>query len=102
MSAFIVSRVTVHNQELMGFYIEGSVALARSFGARYRARTDQITVADGAFGGGRVVIIEFPSLSALQSFWNSAEYQELRKVRLRAAEGDVWILQGEEETAANV
>jgi uncharacterized protein (DUF1330 family) len=44
------------------------------------------------------VIIEFPNLSALQSFWDSDEYQELRKLRLRAAAGDVWILPGEEET----
>ncbi len=96
MSAFIISRIKVHDQELMASYIAGSVALATSLGARYLARTDQVTAADGTFGGGRVVIIEFPNLSALQSFWDSDEYQELRKLRLRAAAGDVWILPGEE------
>jgi uncharacterized protein (DUF1330 family) len=102
MSAFIVSRIKVHDQGLMASYIAGSVALAAGFGARYRARTDQVTAADGTFDGGRVVIIEFPNLSALQSFWDSAEYQELRKLRLAAAAGDVWILPGEEEAVLDV
>jgi uncharacterized protein (DUF1330 family) len=101
MSAFLVSHVKVHNQELMASYIAGSVALATSLGARYLARTDQVTAADGTFGGGRVVIIEFPNWSALRSFWDSDEYQELRKLRLGAATGDVWILPGEGETVLN-
>jgi uncharacterized protein (DUF1330 family) len=98
MSAFLVSRIKVHDQELMASYIVSSVALASSFGARYLARTDRVTAADGTFGGGRLVIIEFPNWSALQSFWDSDEYQELRKLRLRAATGDVWILPGDGET----
>jgi uncharacterized protein (DUF1330 family) len=102
MSAFLVSRIKVQDRELMASYIEGSVTLASSFGARYLARTDQVTAADGTFDGGRVVIIEFPNWSALQSFWDSREYQELRKLRLRAATGDIWLLPGEGESVPNV
>ena len=96
MTAFIISRVQVHDPERMQQYIAASVPLAKRFGADYRARSNDVVAADGEFPGGRVVIIEFPSRAALDGFLGSPEYQEIRKLRLAAAESHVWIVPGEE------
>lgn len=98
MTAYLISRVVVRDPAPLPAYIKGSVALATSYGARYLARAEQVEAADGSFTGDRLVLIEFPSMTALRAFWDSDEYQELRKLRLAGADGDVWLFAGEDET----
>lgn len=102
MAAFIISRVVVHDRDLMSKYIAASVPLAKSHGAKYRARAEDVVAADGEFPGGRVVIIEFPTLEDLKAFVYSPEYQEIRKLRLQSTESHVWIVPGEDSGAAGM
>ena len=102
MAAFIISRVIVHDRDLMGQYIAASVPLAKTFGAQYRARSEDVVAITGDYPGGRVVIIEFPTLERLQAFINCPEYQEIQKLRWAAAETHVWIVPGEEPGGAGL
>ena len=42
----------------------------------------------------RVVILEFPSFERAKQWYNSEEYQAVRKLRVGAAEGDLLAIDG--------
>ena len=94
--AFIISRPVVHDPELMQAYASQAVPLAQSYGGTYLVRTDDVTALDGEYDGRRLIIMHFPDIERFRAFWNSPEYQELRKLRLAASSGDVWLVPGDE------
>lgn len=62
-------------------------------GGYYEATTPQLDVFEGEPPAGRgVIIARFPCLAAAQSFWNSPEYTEIRKLREGIAEFEVLVL----------
>lgn len=60
------------------------------YGGRYLTRSVSHEVLDGTWKPTRVVIIEFPDMSALKAWCESPEYQPLIALR-RAAATDVLI-----------
>ena len=96
MPAYIVSQIRVTDPERFEQYREASIPVAEAHGARYLARSDAVVCLDGAHDGRRVVIIEFPDMVQLKAFWNSPAYQAARKLRLDAAEIDIWAVPGPE------
>jgi uncharacterized protein (DUF1330 family) len=95
MAAYLIARSSVTNPEIMKQYAEKSGPLARKYGAEYVLRTDKVEVLEGDNDGGRLIVVRFPDVASIHAFWNSAEYQELRKLRRSAAEIDVWIAEDE-------
>ena len=100
MPAYIISRFEVTDPERFQRYREASTPLAKAYGAKYLARSDYVDCLDGVHDGRTVVIIEFPDMERLKAFWNSKEYQEARKLRLGAAEIDIWALPSLPEASA--
>ena len=92
MPAYIVSRTKVKNQDLMKEYAAKSIPLAISHGGKYIVRTNNVEALDGSYDGRRLVIMEFPDVKSVRAFWDSPEYQELRKIRLAATDSDVWLV----------
>ena len=76
----------------------GSRPLAEKHGAQALVRTEHVEALDGKHDGRRLMIMSFPNIREFRAFWNSPEYQELRKLRLAAAESDVWLVTDESET----
>lgn len=97
MTAYLISQIRVTDPDRFQQYREASIPIAESYGATYRARSDDVLCLDGHHDGRRVVIIEFPDMERLKAFWNSAEYQAARQLRLGAAEIDIWSLPGLED-----
>jgi len=64
-------------------YLEAAMSTAASHGAVYRVRGGDVTVLEGDWSPDRMVIIEFPSMDALMTWYRSTEYQEWAKVRQR-------------------
>ena len=69
--------------------------LAEKFGGRYLvAGGAKVEPLEGTHDGRSLVILEFPSMGALQNFWNSPNYAELRTLREGQADLDVWAVPG--------
>ena len=92
MPAFVISRFRITDPERMLEYSSRAVPMAQSYGGTYLVKSDAVEALDGSYDGRRLVIMHFPDLKKFREFWDSEEYQELRKIRLEATEGDVWLI----------
>lgn len=85
----------IHDRAKLAAYAR---ALAESglyarHGGYYEATTPALDVFEGSPPEGRgVIIARFPCLAAAQSFWNSPEYGEIRKLREGIADFEVLVL----------
>ena len=87
MAAFIVADVLPDDVE--GYrasgYLEAARRSAEAHGGEYTVRGGDITVLEGDWEPGRLVVIRFPSMDALRDWYYSDEYQEWAAVRLKYA-----------------
>ena len=82
---YIIAEVDVSNAAQYGEYAKGTPALVEKYGGRFIARGGRVATLEGAAAAGRLVIIEFPSFERAKEYYDSAEYQAVRKLRLGAA-----------------
>ena len=88
---FIQAEITDPQQFME--YAKRAPALIEKFGGRYRCMRGEVEQLEGNPDNRKIVISEWPSMEAAQSFWNSDEYAELKKVREGAAEIDVNLVE---------
>ncbi len=75
-------------------YRKGVAPTLAAHGARFLARGGSFEVLEGTWVPKRVVIIEFPSMAALKSWYDSAAYRPLIALRNRAARSSVVAIEG--------
>lgn len=63
-------------------------------GGRFLARGGTIEVLEGSWNPTRLVIIEFPSMAALKSWYGSPEYRPLIELRNRNARSHLFAVEG--------
>ncbi len=83
MSAFLIADVEVHDFERYresGYYSRVPVIVDK-YGGKYRVRGGEIDYMEGDWKPKRLVIIEFPSMEKLKSFYHSDEYAPYLKIR---------------------
>jgi len=91
MGAFMFIQANVTNPEQFMEYAKRAPALIAEHGGRYRCMRGAVEQLEGKPDNRRIVVSEWPSMEAAQAFWNSAEYQELKKLRDGAADIDVYL-----------
>lgn len=82
---YIIVEVDVSNAQQYGEYAKGTPAIVEKFGGRFIARGGRVATLEGAAAAGRLVIVEFPSFERAKEYYESADYQAVRKHRLGAA-----------------
>ncbi len=87
MTAFLLADVMPEDMKAYraSGYLEAAVRTATSYGGVYKARGGETIILEGDWEPGRMVIIEFPSMSQLLAWYRSSEYQEWAPVRQRFA-----------------
>lgn len=94
MTAYAIVRVTVTDPEQYQKYTALSPAAVEAAGGRFIARGGATEVLEGGADDRRVVLLEFPSMEAARSFYDSPQYREARAVRAGAAEMHMQIVEG--------
>lgn len=94
MPAYIIANVTLTDAEKYEAYKALAPAAIAAHGGRYLARGGQMKTLEGEPESRRVVILEFPSLEAAETFYNSAEYVAAREKRRGAAEMQLILVDG--------
>lgn len=85
-NAYIVGQITVKNPELWAEYCSKVPATVAPWGGELVFRGKQVAALAGASPHPDIVVIRFPDLAALDSWFSSAAYQALIPLRQQAAE----------------
>lgn len=94
MTAYAIVRVTVTDPEKYEHYKTLSPGAVAAHGGTFIARGGPSEVLEGEPDDRRVVLLQFPSMEAARTFYDSPEYREARAARAGAAEMHMQIVEG--------
>ena len=81
MSAYVIFDVDIHDAAKFQEFMTGVKPALEAVGAKYLARGGAHKVYEGDWTPHRIVLLEFPSVAAWESFYNGPVYQGLKAVR---------------------
>jgi uncharacterized protein (DUF1330 family) len=90
----IVDVVDIRDADKYAEYVRRVPAAVAAFGGRYLVRGGKTEVLSGDWRPGRMVIVEFPSRDALQSWFKSGEYRAMVHLREEAASANAVVIEG--------
>jgi uncharacterized protein (DUF1330 family) len=95
MTAYLIAQLTITDPAGFDAYRQVVPPVIASHGGRYLARGGAVTRLEGEEPGSpRIIVLEFADKAAAEGFYNSPEYQKILPLRLRAASGSVFIVEG--------
>lgn len=95
MAAYIIARINVKDPTIYQQYTAQTPGAIARFGGRFIVRGGRMELLEGNNSElDRTVLIEFPSYEQALSFYHSAEYQEIVKLRWQAADSQVVLVEG--------
>ena len=98
MTAYVIGRIEVTDPEVYKEYIARTPRSIADHGGRFVVRGGQSKTMEGDAETRRIVVLEFPSFTAAKQWYDSADYREIRKLRLASANGELLIVKGADET----
>ena len=94
MTAYAILDVEIHDIETYMQYMSAVKPLIEQHGGRYLARGGEFAVIEGDCEPARLVLLEFPSMDAIEDFYQCAEYQGLKQLRESCSATRMVALQG--------
>lgn len=92
MKGYVIASVEVEDPALYETYRAQVLATVEKHGGRFLVRGGQTEQKEGAWRPGRIVVLEFPSLAAARTWYDSPDYQPLAQLRGRASRTDILLL----------
>jgi uncharacterized protein (DUF1330 family) len=90
MAAYLIAEHLISDAALFAQYRDQVAPMIARYGGRYITGGGTHEILDGTWQPHRVVVIEFPDMTALKAWFHSPEYEPLIALR-RAAATDVLI-----------
>src|SRR6187200_978194 len=81
MSAYVIFDVEIRDMSKYQEFMNGIKPALAAAGARYLARGGAHKVYEGDWRPRRIVVLEFPSVTAWEAFYTGPVYQGLRAIR---------------------
>lgn len=94
MSAYLIANVEVKDSERIKKYLASSPEILRKFSGRFLVRGGNVFIGEGDWKPERLVIVEFDTFEDAKNFWNSKDYEPLKKLRQASAKTDIIIVDG--------
>ena len=94
MPAYIIADIEVVEPEGFADYRTRVPAVIAAHGGRYLARGGAIELLEGDWPAKRIVILEFPDMATLKSFWDSPDYAPLKEIREKSARCRILAVEG--------
>jgi uncharacterized protein (DUF1330 family) len=92
--AYIVAEVDVKDTAAYRPYIQQTGPIVTQYGGHYIVRGGKTESFEGPKPAGRIALIEFPSMAALERFEASPEYRKVAEIRHRAATSRIFAVEG--------
>ena len=94
MAGYLVVNLDVHDPVLCDQYRTQAPAIIAAHGGRYIIRGAKLEHAEGKLPVKRLVVLEFPSVEAARRFYDSPEYQPVKKLRTDSSTSDIAFVEG--------
>jgi uncharacterized protein (DUF1330 family) len=85
MPAYVIADIDVHDAEQYAHYVAAVGATIAAYGGRAVARAGALDHLEGDWRPKAVVMLAFDDLAAARRWYDSPEYQEVKKLRDGAA-----------------
>lgn len=94
MAAYVITDVNIFDIELYLAYQRALRPLLAAAGASYLVRGGEFRVLEGDYRPRRLVLLEFPTLEAVDDFYHSPEYQALEPQRKACSSARIISMRG--------
>ncbi len=94
MAVYLVSSITVRDEEQQEDYEDRGLALLESYGGRTLVDSGSINILRGDWTPRRLIIVEFEEMDDLRAMLNSDEFARLRELAADAIDGDLVFVDG--------
>lgn len=96
MSAYFIVSVTVGegDREMYDEYILKVKPIVERFGGEYLVRTENITAWSDKWSPDRIIVIRFENREVLEKCFSSADYNEVRDLRINSVDARAIIVEG--------
>jgi uncharacterized protein (DUF1330 family) len=95
--AYVIVETDVYDPNQYAQYMAVSPGAVHGGGGRFVVRGGELAVLEGDWEPSRLVILEFPDLDTARRWYESAEYQEAKRLREGAAHLRMVAVQGLDE-----
>jgi len=94
VSAYVIFDVEIRDMARFQDFMKGVKPALEAVGARYLARGGAHKVYEGEWAPRRIVLIEFPSVAAWETFYYGETYQGLKAIRDECSSARLVSVQG--------
>ena len=95
MAAYFLAEITIHHPEKMGAYFDRVESTVADHAGIYLTRGGNTEIVEGSIGEHPLkVLLQFPTMEKLKSWYHSPEYQEIIGNRLDNADGNAMFIEG--------
>ncbi len=94
MPAYFIAETIIHDPEQYKRYTEAVPATIAAHGGRFVVRGGDLAVLEGDWQPKRLVMLEFDDLETAKRWYESSEYQEVKRLREDAATLNIVAVQG--------
>lgn len=94
MSAYVIYDVDIHDMTRYQDYMQRVKPAIEAAGGRYLARGGPHKVYEGDWEPKRLVLFEFPSMEAVNAFYNSPEYHTIKPIRDECSSARIIAVEG--------
>lgn len=100
MPAYLIATIAIHDPETYKKYTAHTPGLVARHGGKFLTRGAPVTALEGPAFTDRMVILEFPTKSDVEAFFNDPAYQEAAVFRRAASVGRLVVQEGAPNTTA--
>ena len=93
-SGYVIAQIKVTNQEKYKEYVEKVTSIVEKFDGEYLIRNGEHQVVEGESNFPRIVLLKFPSYERAIEWYNSKEYEPVKKIRMDYSDGVQIIING--------
>ena len=94
MAAYIIVDVTINDTAEYEAYKKLTPASIAAYNGKFIVRGGQTTTLEGDWQPGRIVVLEFPTLSIAKEWWASGEYAVAKIIRQKTAATKMIVVEG--------
>lgn len=94
MAAYVIADIEVTDSAGFAEYQQKVPATIVAYGGRYLVRGGATEVIEGAWKPNRCVVLEFPNMAQLKTWYGSPEYRPLIAIRERTTRSNLVFTEG--------